>query len=374
VIRSTVQRFSLRRVFAVVGKELRQLRRDRLTYAMIIGIPATQLLLFGYAINLDVRELPAAIVDHAQTSRSREFVQALAQTQVFRFTEVTSDPSEARSRIRAGEIKAALVVPRDFERRLLATDEPVAQLLVDGSEQVVQQAARQIAGFPVRAMLRGQSVSPPGGAIEVLTLYNPLREAPLNTVPGLIGVILTMTMVMFTAIALVRERERGNLEFLITTPLSTLELTLGKILPFVGIGLIQTTIVVALGAAIFHVPVRGSLPDLYVAAFVFIIATLALGILISTVVSSQFQAMQAAIFTLLPQILLSGFMFPLEGMPRVARWLAELLPLTHFVRLARGIMVRGADLTELWPSAAKLCLFALIALTIATLRFRKRLD
>ncbi|HET6724882.1 MAG TPA: ABC transporter permease [Gammaproteobacteria bacterium] len=365
---------SFSRMLAVTVKELRQLRRDRLTYAMIVGIPVMQLLLFGYAINLDVRHLPAAVVDQAHTHNSRELVADLAQSQVFDFRYRLTTPTAITGLLRAGDISAALVIPADFERRLALGDKPPLQLVVDGSDQVVQAAARQVASLPLHRMLTPAAAASPPSAISVVSYYNPEREAALNTVPGLIGVILTMTMVMFTAIALVRERERGNLEFLITTPLSPLELTIGKVLPFVVIGLVQTTLVLLLGYWIFSVPVRGSLLDLYVASLVFIVASLALGVLISTLVKSQFQAMQGAVFIFLPQILLSGFMFPFNGMPKLAQWLAEALPLTHFVRLVRGIMLRGAGFGDLWLELAALALFSVGAMTLATLRFRKRLD
>ncbi|MDX1804333.1 MAG: ABC transporter permease [Alcanivorax sp.] len=366
--------FNLRRLLAVVLKELSQLRRDRLTFAMIIGIPTMQLLLFGYAINLDVRNLPAAVVDQAHTSQSRQVLDQLQQSQVLTFVELLPTPEAANRALQSGEVKMAVVIPADFEQRLAEPGRPAIQVLVDGSDQVVQQAARQLSLFPVREFLSGRDVSTPAPQIQVATYYNPQRQAPLNTVPGLIGVILTMTLVMFTAIALVREREHGNLEFLITTPLSSAELTIGKVLPFVAIGLVQTTLILLLGKLIFQVPVHGSLLDLYAAALVFIIASLALGIFISTLVSSQFQAMQAAIFSFLPQLLLSGFMFPYEGMPRLAQWIAEVMPLTHFIRLVRGIMVRGAGFADLWPDLLALLAFALVTMVIATLRVHKRLD
>lgn len=210
--------------------------------------------------------------------------------------------------------------------------------------------------------------------MEVVNFYNPQRRAPLNTVPGLVGVILTMTLVLFTAIALVRERERGNLEMLIATPVSPWELTLGKVLPFVVIGLVQVTIVLGLGALLWNVPVRGSLLELYVVALVFIVASLSLGILLSTLAKTQFQAMQMAFFTFLPQILLSGFMFPFDGMPRAAQWLAEALPLTHFLRIARGIVLRGASLGDVAPDVRALLVFFAASFALAVLRFRKRLD
>ena len=362
---------SLRRLGSIVVKELRQLRRDRLTFAMIIGIPTMQLILFGYAINLDVRNLETAVLDQADTARSRELVAGLAATGVMHIGHVASSPQEVEALMRAGEISAAVVLPPDFETRLERRDRPAIQIVVDGSEQVIQAAARQLAAFPVRG---NQGWTDATASVEVVNFYNPERRAAVNTVPGLVGMILTMTMVLFTAIALVRERERGNLEMLIATPVSPWELTVGKIVPFIGIGLVQTTVVLVLGDVLFDVPLRGSLAELYLAALVFITANLSLGILISTLTKTQFQAMQMSFFTFLPQILLSGFMFPFAGMPQAAQYVAEALPLTHFLRLVRGIMLRGADITELWPSLMALGIFITIMLTIAVSRVRKRLD
>ncbi len=256
---------NLRRLLSIVVKELRQLRRDRLTFAMIVGIPTMQLLLFGYAINLDIRNLDAAVLDQAQTAHSREVVAALGQTGVMDFKYCLKTPQQLDVLLRAGKISAALVIPPDFERRLIEQGSdarpwprPPLQIVVDGSDQVVQQAAAQLALLPLQALVNpGQSL--PTKNVEIVNFYNPERRAPVNTVPGLIGVILTMTMVLFTAMAIVRERERGNLEFLIATPVSPGELTIGKVLPFVGIGLVQVTVVLLLGVAIFQVPIRGSL-------------------------------------------------------------------------------------------------------------------
>ncbi|MBN8739905.1 MAG: ABC transporter [Lysobacterales bacterium 69-70] len=362
---------SLRRLFSIVLKELRQLRRDRLTFAMIVGIPTMQLLLFGFAINLDVRHLDAAVLDQAGTMRSRELVAELAASQVLTLREALSSPQQLDEALRQGRISVGLVIPADFENRLERGDRPAVQLVVDGSDQVVQQAARQLAAYPL-AHLRGQSAAT--ASMEVVNFYNPERRAPVNTVPGLVGVILTMTMVMFTAMALVRERERGNLEMLIATPVSPWELTVGKVLPFVGIGLVQVSLVLALGKLIFAVPLRGSLLDVYLAALLFIIACLALGVFLSTLARSQFQAMQLAFFTFLPQILLSGFMFPYAGMPRAAQWLAEILPMTHFLRLIRGIALRGATLADLWIELVALAVFSALMLGIAVTRVHKRLD
>lgn len=358
---------SLQRLGAIVLKELRQLRRDRLTFAMIVGIPIMQLVLFGFAINMDVRDLNAAVLDQAQTARSREAIAEIGSSQVLNLRYHLSTPEQINTLLRDGRISAALVIPPDFEARLQRHSEAPLQLVVDGSDQVVQSAARQLANYPLPGWSQPAS-------IRVVNFYNPERLAPLNTVPGLVGVILTMTMVLFTAIALVRERERGNMEMLITTPVSPWELTIGKVLPFIGIGLIQVTVILIVGRLIFDVPVRGSLTELYAACLLFIIASLTLGIFVSTLAQSQFQAMQLAFFTFLPQILLSGFMFPFAGMPKAAQWFAEILPLTHFLRLARGIMLRSAGLIELWQEMLILLVFTVVMMSIAVARVRKRLD
>ena len=358
---------NLRRLAAIVVKELRQLRRDRLTFAMIVGIPLLQLVLFGYAINMDVRGIDAAVLDQAGSARSREVIAEIGASQVLDLRYRLSTPQQLDDLLRQGKISAALVLPADFEARLERRDRPPLQLVVDGSDQSVQASARQLAAYPLPGWENRQGVA-------LVNLYNPQRLASLNTVPGLIGVILTMTMVLFTAIALVRERERGNLEMLIATPVSPWELTIGKVLPFVGIGLLQVTVILLVGRLLFEVPIRGSLLELYGASLLFIVASLALGVFLSTLAQTQFQAMQMAFFTFLPQILLSGFMFPFAGMPKAAQWIAELLPLTHFLRLARGIMLRSAGLLELWPEMLALLVFAALMLSVAVMRVTKRLD
>ncbi|HEY1076319.1 MAG TPA: ABC transporter permease [Fontimonas sp.] len=362
---------NLRRLGAIVVKELRQLRRDRLTFGMIVGIPIMELVMFGYAINMDVRHLDAAVLDLANTARSRELIAGISATQVMNLESRLSAPAQIDDLMREGRISAALVIPDDFEARLERRDRPAMQIVVDGSDQVVQAAARQLAAYPVYGSAGWtQRVAP----VEVVNLYNPARIAPFNTVPGLVGVILTMTMVLFTSVALVRERERGNLEMLIATPVSPWELTIGKVLPFIGIGLLQTTVILLMGLLLFGVPVRGSLVALYTASLVFIVASLSLGVLLSTFARTQFQAMQMTMMTFLPQILLSGFMFPFAGMPKLAQWIAEGMPLTHFLRLVRGIMLRGASLADLWPPLAALSAFVVVALVVAVSRVHKRLD
>lgn len=361
---------SRRRLSAVIVKELRQLRRDPITLAMIVGIPVIQLLLFGYAINLTVRGLPAAIADEARTAGSRAVVMDMLATGVIEPAAEVDTPDEVMRLLRRGRIDVGVVIPADFERRRAEGREAV-QVMVDGSDTAVQAAAAQLADVPLET--RDGASRAPGG-ISVVSFYNPERRSAVNIVPGLIGVILTMTMVLFTGVAIVRERERGNMELLIATPLSRSELMIGKVLPYVGIGLLQTSLVLALGTWLFEVPVRGSVIEAYAAAVLLIVANLSLGLLISTRAQSQFQAMQMTFFVFLPSMLLSGFLFPFAGMPRAVQLFAELLPLTHFLRLVRGVMLRGASLWELWPDVLALVAFTVITMTLAIVRFRKRLD
>ena len=363
---------SWRRLWAVVLKELRQIRRDRISMALIVVIPVIDLLLFGYAINFNPRNLDAMIVDQANTSASRAAVMDMRATGIIEITGVADSPAQAMDQLRRGRISAAIVLPPDYERRL-ADGRPAVQVMVDGTDTVVQAAAVQLAQLPLE-MVGGHRPQAPPAQIEVVSFYNPERRSAVSIVPGLIGIILTMTMTMFTAMAVVRERERGNMELLIATPLSRAGLMIGKVLPYAVIGLVQTTLILALGVWMFDVPLRGSLLDVYVAALLLILANLAMGLLISTRASTQFQAIQITMFVFLPSILISGFMFPFAGMPDVVQWGAELLPMTHFLRLVRGVMLRGASLVELWPGVLALLAFTLVTMTLAILRFRKRLD
>jgi ABC-2 type transport system permease protein len=362
----------LQRVLAVMTKEVRQLARDRLTFGMIIGIPLLQILLFGYAINFDVRHLRAAAVDEARTSGSRALIADLQASGVVDFAASSPGVDDLRRRLAAGDISVGVVIPHDFERRRIERDRPVAQILVDGSEPMVDNVARGLAAAPLPARAGEWTRGVP--TFEVLTEYNPERRTAVQIVPALIGVILNMTMVIFTAVAIVRERERGNLELLITTPIRSWELMAGKLLPYVLIGLVQTTLILTVGARVFDVPINGSLVDLYLAAALFIAATLTLGLVISTFVRTQMQAFQLSFLTLLPSILLSGFVFPFDGMPRLAQYIAQVLPLTHFVEVIRGILLRGAPLRDMGLPLAKLAVFLAVTLSIATRRFRKRLD
>ncbi|HEX5161165.1 MAG TPA: ABC transporter permease, partial [Steroidobacteraceae bacterium] len=355
-----------------------QLSRDRVTFGMIVGVPLMQIMLFGYAINFDVRNLATVVQDQAHTAMSRELIAQLTATQVVQVKYTTDSSAELDRLMREGRVSMAVVIPHDFERRLQSTTRPVVQILVDGSQPSLSGVAAGIATLP---LLTRHGLGPYSGGermlprrIEVRTLYNPEKRTAVQIVPALIGVILSMTMVLFTSGAIVRERERGNLELLIATPLSSFELMVGKLLPYVGIGLIQTTIILLVGSALFQVPVVGHLLDLYAAALLFIIASLGLGLFVSTLAHTQFQAFQLAFVTMLPSILLSGFMFPFEGMPRVAQWIAQVLPLTHFNVIIRGVMLRGAVLPELWIQIGKLVVFITVMMLIAVARFKKRLD
>lgn len=362
------------RAWAIAAKELRQLRRDRLTFAMIVGIPLVQILLFGYAINTDVRHLRAGIADEAASELSRRLIADVQATQVVDVVVEVASAGELVALLQRGAITVGIYIPSDFERRIAAGTRRPAQLLVDASDPTILGAARGLLEQPIAR--RDGVVTDGGGSttFELRPYYNPERRSAVYSVPGLIGTILTATMVLFTSLAIVRERERGNLEFLITTPVRTVELMAGKVAPYVLIGLVQTTLILLVGVLLFQVPVRGTLLDLYVAATVFVAASLTLGLLISTLAKTQFQAMQMTVFVFLPSMLLSGFMFPFDGMPRIAQWIGELLPLTHFLRLVRGILLRGASLLDLYPDLLALIAFTMVTSVIAVLRFHKRLD
>lgn len=363
---------SIGRIRAIAAKEFRQLSRDRLTFGMVVGIPLALILIFGYSINFDVRDIAAGVVDMANTSGSRALVADLQATQVIHVKEHLRSPAELEAQIARGKLSVGVYVPPDYERRRLDGDRSVAQILVDGSEPTIESVVSAIAS--PRLSQRAGIASGTTRMIEMRTLYNPEKRTAVQIVPTLIGVILSMTMVLFTAIAIVRERERGNLELLITTPVKSTELMAGKIVPYILVGLIQTSLIIAVGRWLFDVPFSSNLLDLYLAACLFIAATLMLGLLISTIAATQFQAVQLGFFTMLPSILLSGFMFPFDGMPAGARAVAQVLPLTHFVDLVRGIALRGAPLGSMPGPLLKLCTFIAIALALAALRFRKRLD
>jgi ABC-2 type transport system permease protein len=374
----------LGRIFAITSKEFVQLQRDRLTGGMIVGIPALQLLLFGFAINTDVRHLPAGVADLADTQASRALVAAAQASQVIDVVVDVESALSLETLMRQGRIGVGLYIPQDFEDRIERRDRAPAQILVDASDPTLLQVARTLTELPIPGRFGIERTSPtprrPGESLdrvpplELRPFYNPERRSAVQIVPALIGVILTLTMSLFTAVAIVRERERGTLELLITTPVRSAELMVGKLLPYVLIGLVQVTIILVMARLLFRVPIVGSLADVYAASGIFIAATLTLGLLISTAAKTQFQAFQLTMFAFLPSMLLSGFMFPFDGMPPFAQQLGELLPLTHFTRMIRGIVLRGATLDELSREIWPLAIFFAVTLTLAMLRFRKRLD
>jgi ABC-2 type transport system permease protein len=400
-VRSSRARLALLRVVAVAHKELLQLVRDRLSLGFIVGIPSLQLLLFGYAINLDVRHIPTAVVDQAQTALSRKLIGELAATQTFTPSVAVRDEREAMRLLGASEVGAAIVIPPDLDRRLYRGRGAEISILADASNPTVA-AAVAAAGEGLGALLasRAQPFVVPGEVsvalrpppedrvrfgpeadavregslrIAVVPFYNPERRTPVFIVPGLVGVILTMTMMLMTALAVVRERERGTFEFLIATPVRRSELMIGKVLPYLVVGQIQVAIVLTLGALIFDVPIRGSLVDLALGAGVFVAAMLTLGLVISAPARTQFQAVQMAFFFFLPSMLLSGFMFPFDAMPEPAQWIGSVLPLTHFLRIARGILLKGAPLSALLDEVAAIAVFGAVTLTLAVWTFTKRI-
>jgi len=366
-------RRSASRLLAVMRKELLQLKRDRLTFAMIVGIPVMQMLLFGFAINTDVRHLAAAVANQSGSHLSRQLIAEVQETQVIDLRYVVETPEQIEELLRSGEISIGIVLPPDFDRRSLDSQRAAAQLLVDGADPTILGVANQLRSMPLKFdSIAGEKKK--AGTFEIRPYFNPEKRSAVFVIPGLIGMILTLTMMLFTAVAVVREREHGNLELLINTPVSTTQLMIGKVVPYILIGLVQLALILAVGDLLFSVPIRGSVVELYMAASVFIAANLALGLFVSTVVKTQFQAIQMTIFFLMPSILITGFVFPFDGMPKIIQYIGEVLPNTHFIRLTRGIMLRDASLLELRRELFALAAFTLVAMTAAVLRFSKRLD
>ena len=384
---------SLRRLMAVARKEIRQLARDPLTLSFVAFVPLVQLALFGYAINQDVRQVPAAVLDRSQSAVSRHIVERLEATQALHVTRSVVTEDEGRSLLARGEVQTVIVIPPDFARRWYRGRGAEVSLMVDATDPLVARAVRTAAdglaaqvqkrsegvggstagSLDPRLVVRPDLIRPDPLTFSVLTYYNPELRTPVFVVPGLLGVILTTTMILMTALSLVRERERGTFEFLIGTPVERTELMVGKLLPYVAIGIVQIALVLISGVALFRVPVEGSLFDLGVASILFIAANLTIGLVISSLVRTQLQATQVAFFFFLPSVLLSGFMFPFESMPQPAQWLGELLPLTHFNRLCRAILLRGTPVTDLGASLLALTLLFLIGLFAATRLFHRRL-
>jgi ABC-2 type transport system permease protein len=379
---------SLMRIQAIITKELLQLSRDRMTFAMVIMIPLVQLLLFAFAINTNVRNIPVGVVDHSQTSLSRVLQQTVSATGIITFTHNYHSVKAAQKAIDSNEVRAVLIIPKDVSQRLVRhpsvgfglppsskqeTSRPIAQWLVDGSDTVIAGSIKSLRNMPLVELL-DKPANRHTPTFEVTLLYNPEQRSVVNIVPGLVAVILTMTMIMFTSAAIVREQERGNMEMLITTPLAPIELMIGKIFPYIFIGAIQVSIILGLGYWLFNIPFNGGLSQLAIATLLFICASLVLGLVISTIAKNQLQSMQMTIFILLPSILLSGFMFPYEGMPLPAQYIAEALPATHFIRLIRGVVLRDVDVIEMNFDMLWLIGFTCIGLLIAALRFKKTLD
>ena len=367
---------SVSRIKAIMLKELRQLARDNLTFGMIVMIPLVQLILFGYAINTDVRHIPVAVVDQSHNQTGRQLIETVKATQVVDFTLTFDDPETARIAIQSGEVRAALVIPRDIDQRL-AQGRVLAQWMVDATDSVIGNTIAGLKAMPFslnRKISNRESSVSNAPTFEVALYYNPNGRTAVNIVPGLLGIILSMTMVLFTSIGIVREREKGNMELLINTPVKPIELMIAKIIPYIFVGLIQVVIVLGLGSVMFDVPITGSYLDIFMGSLLFIAASLTLGLVISTSAQTQLQAMQMTMFILMPSIMLSGFMFPFEGVPRVVQWIAEFIPATHFMRLIRGMVLRSADLLGMWRDTLWLGGFTLVGIVIASLKFKKSLD
>lgn len=374
--------FSLTRLGALLVKELIQMRRDRITFAMMLGVPLMQLLLFGFAINSDPKSLPAALVAPTQDRYSRAIVTALELTGYYRFTHPDASAAEAEALIARGEVSFVVTLPSDFGRRVDRGDHPQLLIEADATDpSVASGAISTLSTVAADALLRergieAQAREAAGQALDVVVhrRYNPEGVTQYNIVPGLLGVILQMTMVMMTAMALTRELERGTMENLLSMPATPLEIMLGKILPYLGVGAVQVAVVLLAARAIFHVPFLGPLPLLLAGIFIFVSALVILGYLFSTVARTQMQAMQLTFFYFLPSLLLSGFMFPYRGMPSWAQALGEVFPLTHFLRIVRAVMLKGADAAAVAQPMAALTLFAAGFATLALLRFRQTLD
>ena len=372
------------RLRAMVRKEFVQMRRDPTTVRLMLAVPVMQLLIFGFAVRTDVRHLPTVVFDQSRTQESRSFVQSLTATDNFTVKRNVNSYAEAIEAVDAGRARAAVVFPPDYARSLKRGDTAPVQVLVDASDPTASQsaiAAAQLVGQRTNMRLVELRIGTAGSPasqlpidVRVRPLYNPALANAIFIVPGLIGMILSNTLIIITALTIVRERETGTLEQLIVTPLAKWEIMLGKIAPYVLVGYMQLTIVLVVGYFVFHVPIRGPLLALYGASFLFIVASLGLGLFVSTLGRNQAQVMQTAFLFLLPNILLSGFMWPREAMPAAARYVGIFLPLTHYLRLVRGIILKGNGLTELWPQLLGLAVFAFLFFMFSTWRFSKTLE
>jgi ABC-2 type transport system permease protein len=367
-----------RRSLAMVIKEFIQLRRDRVSFAMIVMIPVMQLLLFGYAINTTPRNLPTAVLLQEESDVGRSILKALENTAYFRFTREVHDVAEFDNLLLSGKVLFGVEIPRGFERAVRRGEHPALLVAADATDPVAAGSAMSTLGVVVQTALQhdlftGDSPAPPF-EIRAHARYNPAASSRLNIVPGLVGTILTMTMLIFTALSVTREIERGTMESLLSMPIRPIEVMFGKIVPYVLVGFIQAALIVGIGVLLFGVPVRGSLVMLALLSTLFITTNLAIGYTFSTIVQNQLQAMQLSMMFFLPSILLSGFMFPFAGMPVWAQYIGEGLPLTHYLRIVRAIMLKGATVQNLEYDTIALFALMLLAMTIAVTRFRRTLD
>lgn len=374
--------FSFARLGALLMKEFIQMRRDRITFAMMLGVPLMQLVLFGYAINNDPKSLPAALVATSNDRFTRAMVSALQVTGYYRFDHVVGSAAEAELLIARGDVAFVVTIPADFDRRVERQDHPQILIEADATDPAVASGAISTLGtVAAQALLREQgmeavSAQDTAKALEVVVhrRYNPEAISQYNIVPGLLGVILQMTMVMMTSMALTRETERGTMENLLAMPASPVEIMLGKILPYLVVGAVQVGVVLIASKLLFGVPFIGSLPVLLTAVLIFVLSLVLLGYTISTFARTQMQAMQLTFFFFLPSIMLSGFMFPYRGMPGWAQTLGEIFPLTHFLRIIRGVMLKGADFAAVAPQVWALIIFIALFAAMALARFRRTLD
>ncbi len=374
--------FSFERIFAILAKEFTQMRRDRLTLGMIVGVPVMQLFLFGFAINLNPKDLPTALSIDDPGTYSRSIVAALDNSTYFHIVKATNSPSEARQLLDEGKVLFVVEIPANFSRDIVRGAQPELVVETDATDPAAGGYA--LAAFNTLATtalrddlvgpLAARAQGPPPFQLVSHLLYNPESNTQYNIIPGLLAVILTMTMVLMTCLALTRERERGTYENLLAMPATPLEIMIGKITPNIFIGAIQSTIILLVAKFVFGVPMIGSLWLLAGALALYITANLAVGYTFSTIAENQLQAMQMTMFFLLPAILLSGFAFPFAGMPVWAQWIGEILPATHFLRVVRGILLKGNGFSEIWPNIWPLILFMFAAGTIALARFRRTLD
>jgi ABC-2 type transport system permease protein len=367
-----------RRTWAVLVKEFIQLQRDRVSFAMIILVPLLQLMLFGYAINTNPRNLPTAVLLQEQSDLSRSILAALQNTKYFKVTEFPHTEAELDQLLASGKVLFAVEIPANFEREVRRGDKPAMLVAADATDPVAAGTALGVLNQVVTTALEHDRAVPDAPAmpfeIRAHARYNPAGLSQLNIVPGLVGTILTMTMLIFTALSVTREIERGTMETLLSMPITPVEIMLGKIIPYVLVGFVQAALIIGIGMVLFGVPVRGSLLLLALLSTLFITTNLAVGYTFSTVAQNQLQAMQMSLMFFLPNILLSGFMFPFAGMPVWAQWVGEALPLTHYLRIVRAIMLKGSDLSALHYDAVALFALMLVAMSIAVMRFRRTLD